>query len=64
MTTFAEPSTSPSVDPTPETVDFASLGLPRQVVETLALYTKAKAPTGPVPLLEPWKRPNKRKGKQ
>ncbi|WP_435149548.1 DEAD/DEAH box helicase [Micromonospora aurantiaca (nom. illeg.)] len=36
MTTFAEPSTSPSVDPTPETVDFASLGLPRQVVETLA----------------------------
>ncbi|MEV5633631.1 DEAD/DEAH box helicase [Micromonospora tulbaghiae] len=36
MTTFAESSTSPSVDPTPETVDFASLGLPRQVVETLA----------------------------
>ncbi|MET9301325.1 DEAD/DEAH box helicase [Micromonospora aurantiaca] len=36
MTTFAEPSTSPSVDPTPDTVDFASLGLPRQLVETLA----------------------------
>ncbi|MEU1808318.1 DEAD/DEAH box helicase [Micromonospora aurantiaca (nom. illeg.)] len=36
MTTFAESSTSPSVDPTPETVGFASLGLPRQVVETLA----------------------------
>ncbi|MEH0823090.1 MULTISPECIES: DEAD/DEAH box helicase [unclassified Micromonospora] len=36
MTTFAESSTSPSVDPTPESVDFASLGLPRQVVETLA----------------------------
>ncbi|AYF30358.1 RNA helicase [Micromonospora tulbaghiae] len=36
MTTFAESSTSPSIDPTPETVDFASLGLPRQLVETLA----------------------------
>ncbi|MGV9767694.1 DEAD/DEAH box helicase [Micromonospora tulbaghiae] len=36
MTTFAESSTSPSVDPTPDTVDFASLGLPRQLVETLA----------------------------
>ncbi|MFD4204760.1 DEAD/DEAH box helicase [Micromonospora tulbaghiae] len=36
MTTFAESSTSPSVDPTPDTVDFASLGLPRQIVETLA----------------------------
>ncbi|WP_435586187.1 DEAD/DEAH box helicase [Micromonospora aurantiaca (nom. illeg.)] len=36
MTTFAESSTSPSVDPTPDTVDFASLGLPRQVVEVLA----------------------------
>ncbi|WP_431877369.1 DEAD/DEAH box helicase [Micromonospora marina] len=36
MTTFAESSTSPSVDPTPDTVDFASLGLPRQVVEALA----------------------------
>ncbi|MEU9514467.1 DEAD/DEAH box helicase [Micromonospora sp. NPDC048169] len=35
MTTFAEPSTSPSVDPTPENIDFASLGLPRQVVEVL-----------------------------
>ncbi|MCZ7426249.1 DEAD/DEAH box helicase [Micromonospora sp. WMMA1949] len=36
MTTFAESSMSPSVDPTPETVDFASLGLPRQLVEALA----------------------------
>ncbi|MEV7264120.1 DEAD/DEAH box helicase [Micromonospora aurantiaca] len=36
MTTFAESSTSPSVDPTPDTVDFASLGLPLQVVEVLA----------------------------
>ncbi|MET7467167.1 DEAD/DEAH box helicase [Micromonospora sp. NPDC005686] len=35
MTTFAESSTSPSVDPTPENIDFASLGLPRQVVEVL-----------------------------
>ncbi|MCY9556091.1 DEAD/DEAH box helicase, partial [Paenibacillus apiarius] len=36
MTTFAESSTSPSVDSTPDTIDFASLGLPRQVVEVLA----------------------------
>ncbi|MFJ1540719.1 DEAD/DEAH box helicase [Micromonospora chalcea] len=36
MTTFAEPSTSPSVDPNSDAVDFASLGLPRQLVETLA----------------------------
>ncbi|MBQ1041970.1 MULTISPECIES: DEAD/DEAH box helicase [unclassified Micromonospora] len=36
MTTFAESSTSPSVDPNSDTVDFASLGLPRQLVETLA----------------------------
>ncbi|GAA3734606.1 DEAD/DEAH box helicase [Micromonospora maritima] len=36
MTTFAAPGTSPSTEPTPEVVDFASLGLPRPVVEALA----------------------------
>ncbi|MFG1718283.1 DEAD/DEAH box helicase [Micromonospora chalcea] len=36
MTTFAESSTSPSVDPNSDAVDFASLGLPRQLVEALA----------------------------
>ncbi|MEV4692136.1 DEAD/DEAH box helicase [Micromonospora echinospora] len=36
MTTFAESSTSPSVDLNSDAVDFASLGLPRQLVEVLA----------------------------
>ncbi|MFD6635276.1 DEAD/DEAH box helicase [Micromonospora chalcea] len=36
MTTFAESSTSPSVDLNSDAVDFASLGLPRQLVEALA----------------------------
>ncbi|MFI7069198.1 DEAD/DEAH box helicase [Micromonospora sp. WMMD754] len=36
MTTFAAPGTSPSTDPILEVTDFASLGLPRPVVEALA----------------------------
>ncbi|MFG1675037.1 DEAD/DEAH box helicase [Micromonospora sp. NPDC049282] len=36
MTTFAASGTSPSVDPTIDTTDFASLGLPRPLVEALA----------------------------
>ncbi|MGC4895551.1 DEAD/DEAH box helicase [Micromonospora sp. DT31] len=36
MTTFAASGTSPSVDPTPDTFDFASLGLPGPLVEVLA----------------------------
>ncbi|MGV9808607.1 DEAD/DEAH box helicase [Micromonospora chersina] len=36
MTTFAASGTSPSADPTIDTPDFATLGLPRQVVEALA----------------------------
>ncbi|MFI5835166.1 DEAD/DEAH box helicase [Micromonospora sp. NPDC051300] len=35
MTTFAASGTSPSVDPTTDTTDFASLGLPRPLVEAL-----------------------------
>ncbi|MFF4891360.1 DEAD/DEAH box helicase [Micromonospora chersina] len=36
MTTFAASGTSPSADPTIDTPDFATLGLPRQLVEALA----------------------------
>ncbi|QLQ38865.1 DEAD/DEAH box helicase [Micromonospora robiginosa] len=36
MTTFADSGTSPSVDPTTDTTDFASLGLPGPLVEALA----------------------------